>query len=77
MRRQARKLQLLIKTLMFRQDYRINRMMVWKIKNHVDPVIQSENILALCLNNYELINKGKEIGEENGNYTGRVVCKHY
>jgi hypothetical protein len=52
-------------------------MMVWKIKNHVDPVIQSENILALCLNNYELINKGKEIGEENGNYTGRVVCKHY
>jgi hypothetical protein len=52
-------------------------MMVWKIKNHVDPVILSENILALCLNNYELISKGTEIGEENGNYTGRVVCKHY
>ena len=40
---------------MFRRDYRINRMMVWKIKNHVDPVILSENISALCLNNYELI----------------------
>ena len=30
-------------------------MMVWKIKNHVDPVILSENILALCPNNYEPI----------------------
>jgi hypothetical protein len=30
-------------------------MMVWKIKNHVDPVIQSENILPLCLNKYEII----------------------
>ena len=50
-----------IRALMFRQDYRINRMIVWKIKNHVDPVILSENILALCLNNYELIsNKGKK-----------------
>ena len=30
-------------------------MMVRKTNNHVDPVIPSENILALCLNNYELI----------------------
>ena len=45
----------LLRTLIFRQDYRINRMMVWKIKNHVGPVIPSENILVLCLNNYELI----------------------
>jgi hypothetical protein len=33
-------------------------MMVWKIKNHVDLVIPSENILALCLNKYEPISKG-------------------
>ena len=33
--------------------------MVWKIKNHVAPVILSENILALCLNNYELISKSE------------------
>ena len=26
-------------------------------KNQVNPVILSENILALCLNNYELISK--------------------
>ena len=44
---------------MFRQDYRINRMMVWKIENHVDPVILSENILALCLNNYKFISNLK------------------
>jgi len=45
--------ELIIRTLDLRQDYRINRMMVWKIKNHVDPVIPSGNILALCLNNKE------------------------
>ena len=28
---------LLIRALIFRQDYRINRMMVRKIENHVDP----------------------------------------
>jgi hypothetical protein len=53
---------ILIRALIFRQDYRINRMMVWKIKNHVDPVILSEDILALCLNSYELISiSGEEV----------------
>ena len=62
---------LLIRALIFRQDYRINRIMVWKmnkippspdrakgnqalcsrclggrIKNQVNPVIPSENILV-------------------------------
>jgi hypothetical protein len=79
---------LLIRALIFRQDYRINKIFLpfqekgkkrplliprpffplkrncvfsalsgSTEKNQVNPVIPSENILALCLNNYELINK--------------------
>ena len=47
---------------MFRQDYRINKIFLLlrgKIKSI--RLILSENILALCLIDYELISKYKEI----------------
>ena len=50
-------------------------MMVWKIKNHVDPVILSENILALCQSNYELISKGNRFLQCNRGMRKRLCVK--